>query len=142
MRNKPFGLAAAWVTAIVLTVQPWALAAEEEESQAKQPPASAQTQAGPQVTVAAPGGPGFVPPRPPTPEEMQKNMQAMAPMMGQMMTLMLENMAKKLSEPQIAEYYAAFMRNYYRALVKQGFTEEQALKIVSATGIPTSGPQR
>lgn len=142
MRNRALQMVTAgFAAALVLSGQPgWALAAEEE-SKSKQQGASAQTQAGAQVTVTTPpppGGPGFPPSRPPTPEEMQKNMQAVAPMMGQMMTLMLENMAKKLAEPQIAEYYATFMHNYYLALVKQGFSEEQAFKIVTSTGLPST----
>lgn len=145
MRNRALKATAGLLAALVLSGQAgWALAAEEE-SKSKPQGSSAQTQAGAQVTVTAPpspGGPGFPVGRPPTAEEMQKNMQAMAPMMGQMMTIMLENMARKLAEPQIAEYYATFMHNYYRALVKQGFTEEQALKIVSAAGLPGTGQRQ
>lgn len=142
MRSRGSRIGAAALTGLILAVQVGSALAAEEESKSRQTKSGAETQAGAQVTVAAPpppGGPGFPPGRQPAPEEIQKNMQAMAPMMGQMMTLMLESMARKLAEPQMAEYYAAFMRNYYQALLKQGFTEEQALKIIAATGLPSTG---
>ena len=128
---------AVMLAALVLVGQAgWALAAEAE-SKTKQEGAGAQTQTKTKVTVTP-----VAMAHQPTAEEMQKNFQTMAPMMGQMMTMMLENMAKKLSEPQIAEYYAAFMRNYYLALVKQGFTDEQALKIVTSTGLPATNQRQ
>ena len=129
MRNKRSKLAALLAVSLLAGQAGTALAAESE-TQTKQQSAST-TQP---VSVSVP--------KSPTPEDMQKNLQAMAPMMGTMMTMMLESMAKKLAEPQMAEYYATFMRNYYLALVKQGFTEDQALKIVSSTGLPSTGQQK
>ena len=137
MRN-PSKSAAVLAAALFLAGQAgWALAAESE-SKAKQQGASAQSQTKAQVSVT----PAQVAAHQPTAEEIQKNFQTMAPMMGQMMTIMLENMAKKLSEPQIAGYYAAFMRNYYTALIKEGFTEDQALKIVTSTGLPATNQRQ
>ena len=75
-----------------------------------------------------------------SPEEMRQQMeQVMGPMMGMMMGQMMEGMAKSMAKPEVAQGFAAFTRNYYLALVKQGFTEEQAMKIVTSTGFPSMG---
>ncbi len=74
--------------------------------------------------------------RQPSAAEMQ---QMMGPMMGEMMSGMLRAMSKTMSEPQIAQNFAAFTRNYYKALVAQGFSEEEAMKIVMASGLPSVG---
>lgn len=80
----------------------------------------------------------------PSPQEVQAMMQrTMIPMMGEMMNVMMRSMARTLSEPQIAEHFAAFARNYYQALIARGFSQEEALRIVTATGIPSAGgPQQ
>ncbi len=74
--------------------------------------------------------------RQPTAAEVQ---QMMGPMMGEMMASMLRGITKTMAEPQIAENMAVFARNYYKALIDKGFTEEQALKIVTSTGVPNMG---
>ena len=63
----------------------------------------------------------------------------MGPMMGEMMSNMLKSMSKTMAEPQIAQNFATFTRNYYQALVDRGFTEEEAMKIVTSTGVPSMG---
>ena len=76
----------------------------------------------------------------PTPEEVGKMMETMmGPMMGQMMASMVKTMAKTMAEPEIAQYFATFMRGYYLALVERGFTEEEAMRIVTSTRIPSMG---
>ena len=78
--------------------------------------------------------------QPPTAEETRQMMQGvMGPMMGEMMSSMLKSLSKTLAEPQIAQNYAAFIRNYYQALIDRGFTADEALKIVSSTGLPSVG---
>ena len=41
-----------------------------------------------------------------------------------------------LAKPETAEKLAAFQMNYYKALVAQGFTEEQAFQLVRDVGNP------
>ena len=78
--------------------------------------------------------------RQPSAEEVREMMQGvMGPMMGEMMSSMLKAMTKTMAEPQIAQNMAVFARNYYKALMDQGFTEEQALKIVTSTTVPNPG---
>ncbi len=73
-------------------------------------------------------------------QEAQQAMQAMmGPMMAQMMTTMVEAMSKTFAKQEIADNFAMFTRNYYLALVKNGFTEEEALKIVISSGLPSMG---
>ncbi len=81
-----------------------------------------------------------------TPEQTQREMQmamqgmrqmgpAMSKMVGQMMDVMLTYLARK----ETAMKLAAFTRNYYVALVKAGFTKEEALRIVVQSGMPSLG---
>ena len=88
----------------------------------------------------AQGAPQQQPQRqPPSPEEMQRAMQGMAGPMADMMGLMMEGMARTMAKREIAEDFATYTRNYYLALINRGFTEEEALKIVIASGIPDLG---
>ncbi|MBI3616407.1 MAG: hypothetical protein HY211_07825 [Candidatus Omnitrophica bacterium] len=75
----------------------------------------------------------------PSAEDQQAMMQQM---MGNMMGLMMEGMGRAMAKPEFAQNVATFMRNYYKALIAQGFTEEEAMKIVLSTGIPQLGSQR
>ena len=72
----------------------------------------------------------------------QENQQAMQEMMGSMMGLMMEGMARSMAKPEFAKNMAAFMRNYYKALIEQGFAPEEAMKIVTSSGLPSLGGQR
>lgn len=75
--------------------------------------------------------------REPSPEEVQRMMQSiMGPMMGQMMSGMIKAMAQTLSDPEIAEHLATFTRNFYDALRARGFSEEEAMRIVTCAGWP------
>jgi hypothetical protein len=72
-------------------------------------------------------------PTAPNPEQMQ---QMMGPMMAQMATVMLEATFTALAKPENTERLADFTKHYYDALIKRGFTKEEALQIVVGTGIP------
>ncbi len=80
----------------------------------------------------------------PTPEEMQKimdaTMGAMVPVMGRMMEVMLDAQLRIAERPETATRIAAFKRNLYDALLKSGFTADQALQVVIATSIPAASP--
>ncbi len=103
------------------------LYAEDQTTQEMQAPAAAGEQPFPQRKDQSP-------------EEVQKMMETvMGPMMGHMMSQMIKSMAKTMAEPEVAEYLATFTRSYYLALVNRGFTEEEALRIVAAVGIPSLG---
>ena len=103
-----------------------AVAAEPQKSQsADSAPAVSEGQGG------APLGIGRG-----TPEENQAMMQQM---MGAMMGQMMDAMSRVMAKPEFANNMATFMRNYYLALKKAGFTEEEAMKIVVASGLPSMG---
>ncbi len=44
--------------------------------------------------------------------------------------------AARQAKPESADRLATFTKNYYDALIRKGFTKEQALQIVIATGMP------
>lgn len=98
------------------------------------------------LLLAAP--PGFAqepsPRRQPTPEEMQKimdaTMGAMVPVMGRMVEAMIEAQLKLAELPETASRIATFKRNLYEDLVKKGFTKSEALQIIIATGPPSAAP--
>lgn len=68
--------------------------------------------------------------------QMEQATRMMGPMMGQMMESMMEGMLKTMAKPENIELLATFTRNYYDALLRKGFTKEEALQIVVATGVP------
>ncbi len=114
-----------------LSLNSRALAVEQGE-QGQAAPEAVQEQ--PQAVPAARGN------RQPSAEEVRQMMQGvMGPMMGEMMSSMLKSMSKTLAEPQVAQNFAAFTRNYYQALIDKGFTTDEALKIVSSVGLPSVG---
>jgi D-ribose pyranose/furanose isomerase RbsD len=82
-------------------------------------------------------------PKPASPEDVKKAMDAsMATMMDNMarmtetMTVAQLNIAAK---PETAERIAEFKKNLYDALLRKGFTQDQAIAIVSATALPAAG---
>lgn len=58
----------------------------------------------------------------------------MGPMYETMMKSMIDGTLKAMGEPENIERMAAFTRRYYDALIKQGFTKEEALAIVAGVG--------
>lgn len=73
----------------------------------------------------------------------RQSMQMMTPMLGQMAKSMMEAELNILAAPDTAKKLASFTKNYYDALIRQGFTKEDALKITMSAGIPKlSGMQR
>jgi hypothetical protein len=76
-----------------------------------------------------------------TPEQqqamIQQQMNAMTPMFGQMMRVMMTATFDVLSQPESAEKLASFTRNYYDALIKKGFSKDEALKIAMSVGMPS-----
>jgi hypothetical protein len=72
----------------------------------------------------------------PTGPDIAQMQQAMGPMMQQMATAMLEGTLVTMAKPENAERLADFTRHYYDALIKRGFTKEEALQIVIATRFP------
>lgn len=77
-----------------------------------------------------------------SPEEMQKimnaTMGAMIPMMGKMTEAMLEAQLVFAERQGTALRLATFKRNLYEALLKKGFTSEQAMQITIATPPPAA----
>jgi len=69
-------------------------------------------------------------------EQMGAQMDMMAPMMGQMPEASITATLAVLSKPEAATRLAAFTRNYDAALLKTGFTKDEALRIVTSVGIP------
>ncbi len=65
--------------------------------------------------------------------------QFMGPMMGRMAEAMMDGILTVLSQPESAERLASFTRNYFEALMRRGFSEEQALRLTAAVGFPIVG---
>ena len=59
----------------------------------------------------------------------------MGPMYESMSQAMIEGTIKALDRPETIERLARFARRYYDALIKQGFSKEEALQIVAGAGI-------
>lgn len=64
-------------------------------------------------------------------------MSQMNPMYISMSKGMVEGTLQALDQPATAVRLASFMRRYFEALVKAGFSTDEALQIVVAVGLPT-----
>jgi len=69
-------------------------------------------------------------------QQMMGMFNQMGPMYETMMKSMIEGTLKALAEPENVERMAVFTRRYYQALMKQGFTKDEALQIVAGVGVP------
>src|SRR5213083_779049 len=69
-------------------------------------------------------------------DSLRAQMAQTSAMMGPMMEAMMEGMLRVMARPENADRLATFTKNYYDALIRKGFTKEQALQIVIATGMP------
>lgn len=67
-----------------------------------------------------------------------ETLQMMAPVMGEMFSMMMRGMFAELAKKENAEMLATFTRNYYESLVAKGFSKKEALRIVVSTGMPTT----
>ncbi len=52
---------------------------------------------------------------------------------------MYDGIFSYLAEPETAKKLARFQKGYYEALIEEGFSKEEALKIICSTGIPSVG---
>ena len=84
----------------------------------------------PAVASAEEGAPPVEPPS--TPEQAREAMKQVGPAVTEMITSTLDGLLAYMTRPETAEQMAAFVRNYYDALLKKGFTEEQALQIATS----------
>jgi predicted PurR-regulated permease PerM len=77
----------------------------------------------------------------PSAEEQQKMMEdtmsSMLPFMGKMIEITMKVQFETLAKSETAESLASYTKNYYDALIRKGFTKEEALKIATNTGIPS-----
>ena len=78
--------------------------------------------------------------RPASATDVQKavdnTMTNMAPMMGKMTEMAIESQLTIGERPETAARIATFKKNLYDALVKHGFTADQALQIIIGTPVP------
>lgn len=94
---------------------------------------------GPRVAIAQQPRPTPVPRDTSSAAQLQQMMgmfNQMGPMYETMMKSMIEGTLKALAEPENVERMAVFTRRYYQALMKQGFTKDEALQIVAGVGVP------
>lgn len=74
-----------------------------------------------------------VPAQPPAgPQDVHQAMQQARPAIKEMITTTLDDLLAYMARPETTDQMAAFVRNYYDALIKKGFTEEQALQIATS----------
>ncbi len=62
--------------------------------------------------------------------------EAMEQMMPAMIRMMVDTMLDIYSDPTVAEKEATYAKNLYDALLKKGFSKEEAINIVVAFGNP------
>jgi hypothetical protein len=70
---------------------------------------------------------------------MENSMGAMAPMLGKMTDAAIEAELVAAEKPETARRIAAFKKNLYDELLRQGFSKERAFAIVLSTPLPSAG---
>lgn len=84
------------------------------------------------------------PKTPPNPEQMRQimdaTMSAMIPYISKMMEAMIKTQLNVVSQRESAEKLAIYARNFYDELIKQGFSKQEALQIVTSFSIPSAAP--
>ena len=81
-------------------------------------------------------------PTAPDPAAMAQMFSQMTPMYEAMGQAMIEGTIKALEKPETVDRLARFAKRYYDALIKQGFSKEEALQIVAGAGIVGIKPPR
>jgi hypothetical protein len=71
----------------------------------------------------------------PDPAAMAQMFSQMTPMYEGMSQAMIEGTLKALEKPETVDRLARFAKRYYDALIKQGFSKEEALQIVAGAGV-------
>jgi len=71
---------------------------------------------------------------------MEASLGAMVPMMGKMAEVTIEAQLKIAEKPETATRLAVFKKNLYDALIKQGFSKQDAFQIMLQTGVPAAMP--
>jgi transposase len=71
---------------------------------------------------------------------MQATMDAMLASVKPMVEATIEAQLAIAAKPETAERLASFKKNLYDALLRKGFTDQQALQIVIATSPPAAVP--
>lgn len=80
----------------------------------------------------------------PSPDEIKQLMEmsfgAMVPMMAKMAEVTIEAQLRIAEKPETARSLAAFKKNLFDALVKQGFSKKEAFDMVLNTSVPAAMP--
>ena len=78
----------------------------------------------------------------PSPQESKQQLEdtfgAMIPLTGKMVEAMMETQLTVLAKPESAEKVARYIKNLHDALIKQGFSKDEAMKIVTSLPIPSA----
>jgi hypothetical protein len=79
------------------------------------------------------------PPKPPAgldPQSLSQALGQMSPLYEAMSQASLEGSLKVMERPENVTRMAVFARRYYEALIKQGFSREEAIQIAAGAGSP------
>ena len=71
-----------------------------------------------------------------SPSVAQQNQNIDPAQMKQAIELMFNSVLEVLSDPKMGVSMAKFYRSFYDGLIQQGFSKEEAMKIITATPLP------
>jgi hypothetical protein len=82
-------------------------------------------------------------PKPPTPvqppiNQFLKDLDASVPVRVKETDILVTAQVSALAKPETAEKMARYVKNFQNALIKEGFTKEEALKIVTSMPLPAT----
>lgn len=71
-----------------------------------------------------------------TNRDFEKMSKQMTPMFGNMVESMMQGKLKVFAQPETTNLLAKFVKNFYDDLISEGFSKDEALKIVTSFGFP------
>ena len=69
-------------------------------------------------------------------QDFEKMSKQMTPMFGNMVESMMQGKLKVFAQQETTILLAKFVKNFYDALIDEGFSKEEALQVVMSFGFP------
>jgi hypothetical protein len=90
------------------------------------------------ISVANAQNPKLQPPTQPPVDKFLKDLDASVPVKMKATEIAVAAQVSALARPETAEKMARYVKNFQNALIKEGFTKEEALRIVTSMPLPAN----
>ena len=90
------------------------------------------------ISVANAQSPKLQPPTQPPTDKFLKDLDSSVPVKMKATEIAVAAQVSALAKPETAEKMARYAKNFQNALIKEGFTKEEAIRIVVSMPLPTN----